>query len=449
MRQNYDFINKPSREALFHMSLPIMAGMILNTAYNIVDSLWIGNLMGDTALAALTNSTPIINIMFALGMGITSGMEIFLSNHLAENDKQKEESIISSTMIMIAVISIVLVIFVELSLNGILTLMNTKPETFPYAKDYLTIYLIGMIPTFISCHVSSTLRCYGDSVVQMLTMLITSVLNAVLDPILIKVIGFHGAAIATVLAQTTSLLLQLAYCRKKNYFHLNFRAWKKDYIFPVVRLSIPTVIQHCTPSLSGTVLTACVSDFGVTAMAAYGISGKLDTILFMPSMAISMALTPIIGYCAGGGRKDRAADYIKVSLKFSVCLVMISGTLLWLWGKRIAGSFGCSPEVADLVQRCIRFLVWGYLLNSATQCFVSRINGFGQPGKSMMITLLNHGAIRIPLSILLSRTVLGLDGIWLTLLFSFIVSFVCAVIIDRRVTSMPKGENELSGELSQ
>lgn len=433
MKQNYDFINEPTKKALFRMFLPMMIGMLLNFAYNIVDTLWVGNLMGDTALAALTGATPIVTLTYSFGMGITNGMGILLSNQLAKNDKKEEERIISSTFVLTAVLSVLLVAVLELSLNGILGLMNTRTETFQYAKDYLMVYLFGMIPSYIFCHITAMLRCYGDSVFQMISMLITSILNAVLDPVLIGIIGFHGAAVATVISQVASLVLLILYCKKKQYFRLKLSSFQKEYLLPVAKLSVPTVIQQCTPSLSSTVLTSCVNNFGIVAMAGYGIVNKLDMILFMPATVLNMVLTPIIGYCIGGKRKDRAADYTRLSIKFSIIVVVICGALLFIFAKPIAGIFGCSTEAAALVQHCISFLVWGYFFNAITQCFMGRINGYGQPGKGMIITILNHIVIRIPFSIILSNTVLGLDGVWITLLFSFVAAFICAYCIDRHI----------------
>lgn len=192
MNQNYNFIDESTKKALFRMFLPMMAGMILNFAYNIVDSLWVGNMLGDTALAALTSATPIVTLMFSFGMGITNGMGILLSGQLAKNDKKEEEKIVSSTLIMTLGLSVVLVGILEIFLDNILLLINTDADTFVYAKDYLAVYLIGMIPSYVFCHITAMLRCYGNSIFQMVSMLITSVINAVLDPILIKMIGFHG-----------------------------------------------------------------------------------------------------------------------------------------------------------------------------------------------------------------------------------------------------------------
>lgn len=366
-------------------------------------------------------------------MGITNGMGILLSGQLSKNDKKEEEKIISTTLLITLLISVILVIALEFPLDGILHVMNTKEETFGYAKDYLAVYLIGMIPSYLFCHITAMLRCYGDSIFQMISMVITSILNAILDPVLIKLIGFHGAAVATVFSQFVSLFLLIVYCKKKQYFKLSFTSFRKEYFAPVVKLSVPTVIQQCTPSISSAVLTACVSGFGTVAMAGYEIVNKLDMILFMPAMVFNMVLTPIIAYCVGQKRKDRASDYMKLSVKFSIVLVVIFGALMLIFAKPLAGMFGCSTEAAELVQHIVFFLVWGYLLNAVTQCFMGRINGYGQPGKGMVITVLNHIVIRIPFSIILSKTALGLDGIWITLLFSFVAAFVWAVLIDRHI----------------
>lgn len=166
-------------------------------------------------------------------------------------------------------------------------------------------------------------------------------------------------------------------------------------------------------------------------MAGYGIVNKLDMLLFMPATCLNMALTPIIGYCVGGNRRDRANDYLKVSIKFSLVVVTVCGGLLLVFAKSVASMFGYSGDAAALVQHCIAFLVWGYLFNAVTQCYMGRINGYGKPAKGMIITILNHIAVRIPFSVILSKTALGLDGIWITLLASFIIAFICAYITDR------------------
>lgn len=433
MKKDYNFIKDDTKKTLFKMFIPMMIGMILNLAYNLVDSLWVGNLLGDTALAALTNVTPIITLLFSFAMGITNGMGILLSQKIANKDKDGEQKVINSTLLYTIIISVIMVVVIELLLNPILHLMNTPIETFDYAKNYLIVYLIGVIPSYIFCHITSMLRSYGNTIFQMIAMLVTSTLNTILDPILIKLIGFNGAAIATLISQIVSLILVIVYCKKKNYFKISFKGVNSNLVKPVAKLSIPTVIQQCTPSLSSTVLTACVSNFSIAAIAGYGILTKLDMLLFFPPMVMNMILTPIVAYCSSANREDRSQDYIKLSIKVSLILVAIFSIILLVFSIPIASTFGCSLGAAKIVQIALRYIVIGYLLNAITQSLMAHINGLGKPSSGMIITILNHIIIRIPFSIILSKLI-GLKGIWITLLISFILAFICSIFIDKKIT---------------
>lgn len=146
-----------------------------------------------------------------------------------------------------------------------------------------------------------------------------------------------------------------------------------------------------------------------------------------------------MGIALEEAEKTEPVDYVKLSIKFSITVVIICGALLVLFAQPIAGGFGCSAEAAKLVQHIVTFLVWGYLFNAVTQCFMGRINGYGQPGKGMMITIVNHIIIRIPFSVILSGTPLGLDGVWITLLSSFVAAFVCAYFIDKHIVQKVSG----------
>lgn len=432
MNANIDFINEKTGKALFRMFVPMMIGMVLNLAYNLVDTLWIGNMLGDTALAALTNATPIVQLLYSFGMGISNGMGIILAGKVAEGKRDEQSGIISSTLLYTLVASIVLVAIMELLLHPILRLMNTQPETYDFAYSYLAIYMVGIIPSFLFTHLTSMLKCYGDTMFQMISLLISSILNAVLDPLFIRLIGFSGAAIATFISQFVSLILVVWYCRRRNYFSTNLKSITAKYLSQTVKMSLPTVVQQCTPTISSAVITTCVNAFGIVAMAGYGVLNKLDMLLFFPATVMNMVLTPIVGFCIGGKRRDRADEYVKFGLRVTLILVAFFGALLLLFSTPVTRMFGCSDEAIAIVSHALKLLVIGYLFNAVTQCFMGFINGIGNPKSGMVITILNHVVIRIPFSIILTRMSLGLDGVWITLLFSFIVAFICSLIIIRK-----------------
>ena len=288
MPTKIDFIGGNTKRCLMAMALPMIAAMFLNMMYNLVDSLWIGNLLGETAYAALTNSTPIILILTSVAMGATNGVSILISQAIGAKDKKKTESLIATSFSVAVAFSFLVTILLEAFLPGILKVLNTPAETYDMAYSYLAIYILGYLAVYLYLYFTAVLRSFGNSMFQAVAMLVSTILNAILDPIFIHFIGFHGAALATLLSQVICLLFMLAYLKKKNLFAFKISAFDKSDILPLIQKAIPSVIQQSIPAISTTSLTALVSTYSVTAIAAYGVTGKLETILFYPAMALNM-----------------------------------------------------------------------------------------------------------------------------------------------------------------
>lgn len=210
MPTKIDFIGGNTRRCLMTMALPMIAAMFLNMAYNLVDSLWIGNLLGETAYAALTNSTPIILILTSVAMGATNGVSILLSQAIGAKDKRKTESLIATSLIVAIAFSLLITLVLELTLPFILNALNTPTETYDMAYGYLAIYVLGYVAVYLYLYFTAVLRSFGNSMFQAAAMLVSTILNAILDPIFIHFIGFHGAAIAT--AAFTGCLLDFYGC---------------------------------------------------------------------------------------------------------------------------------------------------------------------------------------------------------------------------------------------
>lgn len=252
------------------MFLPVMLAMLLNLAYNLVDSLWIGNLLGDEALAALTNATPMISLLYSFAAGLTSGMGILLAQVIGCKDREKEQRILSTSFVLTGVLCVIITILTEIFLGDILRLLNTPEETMKPALGYLSVYLLGNVAVFYFCYLTSMLRCYGSVSFQLIAMVVTGIMNAVLDPFMIMRFSFQGAAYATVISQLVSLVIMILYLMKKKYFRIDLRTVYVPLTWKMLATSLPAVLQQCIPSISTFVLTACISRFGVLALAGYG-----------------------------------------------------------------------------------------------------------------------------------------------------------------------------------
>ena len=432
MLTKIDFIGGNTRRCLMAMALPMIAAMFLNMAYNLVDSLWIGNLLGKTAYAALTNSTPIILILTSVAMGSTNGVSILLSQAIGSKDKRKTESLIATSLIVAIVFSLLVTLILELCLPTILGALNTPAETYDMAYSYLTIYVLGYVAVYLYLYFTAVLRSFGNSMFQAIAMLVSTVLNAILDPIFIHFIGFQGAAIATLLSQIVCLVFMVIYLKKKKLFYLHITWFDKNDVLPLIQKAIPSVIQQSIPAISTTFLTGLVSTYSITAIAAYVITGKLETILFYPAMALNMVLTTIVGQCIGGQRTDRAKDYLKCALKYGCLLLAILSIVIVVFSKQLSGFFVNSSDVADIVGVYFFIVGIGYLLNTITNSFLGVLNGFGKPAKSMVLMIFYYIVVRMPLAYLLSFLGFGLNGIW----FAILISHICAAIASSVVLTL-------------
>lgn len=431
MQTNIDFINGNTRHCLLTMALPMLAAMFLNMAYSMVDSLWIGNLLGETAYAALTNSTPVILILNSIAMGSTNGAVILLSHAIGAKERQKTESMIATFFIISVLLALSITIGLELALKPLLSLFHTPAETFQMAHDYLAIYLLGYLAVYMYCYFTAVLRSFGNSVFQVLAMLVCTVLNAALDPLFIHYLGFSGAAMATVLSQSVCLIIMVLYLARKKLFAFHISAFQKDYIAAYFTKGVPAAFQQSIPAFSTSFLTSLVSGYGITALAAYGIAGKLETLLFYPAMALNMVLTTIIGQCTGGRRMDRARDYLKAALIYGSGLLALLSLVIVCFSRHLSGLFVNSPAAAEIVGSYFRIVGIGYVLNTVTNCFLGSINGMGMPVQSMLCMVLYYLIIRMPLAWLFSHMGLGLAGIWTAVLISHIAASAASAAVCR------------------
>ena len=161
---------------------------------------------------------------------------------------------------------------------------------------------------------------------------------------------------------------------------------------------------------------------------AYGVTGKLETILFYPAMALNMVLTTIIGQCAGGARYDRAKDYLKCALGYGCGLLVILSVLVVGFSKQLSGLFVRSSDVAVIVGKYFLIVSIGYVLNTVTNCYLGALNGMGKPSISMFLMIFYYIVVRMPLAYLLSYLGFGLNGIWVAVLVSHIVASLAATM---------------------
>lgn len=428
METKLDFINGDTKKCLIAMALPMLAAMLLNMAYSLVDSLWIGNLLGETAYAALTNVTPVILMLTSVAMGATNGVSIILSQAIGAQDKKHTESLIATSLVMSVIFSLSVTAGLETLLPAILQSLNTPAAAYSMAYSYLSIYLLGYLAVSLYLYFTAVLRSFGNSMFQVVAMLVSTVLNAILDPLFITFTGFHGAAVATLFSQIICLVFMVTYLGKKKLFSFHITWFDQRDILPFIQKAVPSVIQQSIPAVSTTFLTALVSSNSITALAAYGITGKLETILFYPAMALNMVLTTVIGQCVGGRRFDRACDYLKCALVCGCGFVLLLSMIVVVFSRQLSGLFVSGTNIAAIVGSYFLIVGIGYVLNTVTNCYLGLLNGFGTPSISMLLMIFYYIIVRMPLAYFLFHMGFELTGIWFAILISHMAASLAAAI---------------------
>lgn len=429
MKSKIDFVNGDTKKSLLAMVLPLLGAMILTMAYNLVDSLWVGNLLGENGYAALTNSTAVVLILSAIAMGTSNGITILVSQTVGAGQKEKTDGVIATALAMSAIFSVAVTILLEVLLSPILTMMDTSAELFAPAYDYLSVYLAGYAAIYLYMQFTAIFRSFGDPMFQMKGMLISTLFNAVLDPVMIHFMGLKGAAWATVLSEVLCLAFAFFYLWKKKLFHLNARAVSRKYVLPIIRAAVPAAIQNCMPAVSSAVMLFLVTRFGVTTIAAYGVTNKLEILLFYPAMAMNMGLTTIVGQCIGAGRTDRLRDYNRCALKMGCGAIAVLSALVILFSGQLAGLFVESAGVAEIVAGFFKIVSVGYVMYMLTSCYLGVLSGMGKPGLSMLLFFVYYIVVRIPLAGILVRTGMGVSGVWTAILLSHVIAAAAAALV--------------------
>lgn len=422
---------------LVRFSLPMFIGNLLQTALGFTDAIWVGNIVGPNAVGATQVSFPIQFLLIALSNGATLATTILVSQYYGAGDHEKVKKTVNNSFSVALIFGALLTAMGLLLCDDILIWMNTPPEIFPMASSYLKIIISGFIVTFLVNLIMSILRGIGDTMTPLIFMAIAVGINIVLDPILIIGIGpipkmgFNGSAVATVISQVIGLVTALIYLNRKNHFiSIDFKSLKLEraHVIKLLRIGFPSMLQQSLISINSVFITGMVNRFGADATTAFGASGRIESIVFMPAMSIGLAVSAMTGQNLGAGNVKRVREVFKWGAIMTAGITLTLSAIIVLFPKLLLSMFVRKPEILEIGIGYLRTLGFAYILFALM--FVSNgvINGSGRTLVTMAITVLSIWLIRIPLAALLSSTSLGINGIWLAVVIGFAVGLAASVV---------------------
>ncbi len=433
-----DFTRGPIIKTLVTLALPIVFANILQTAYQLIDTFWVGRL-GAEAVAAVSMSFPIVFLMISLGGGLAIAGTILVSQYKGQGNLEKVDYVSAQTLLVMFVISLVVTGLGYGISEPVMQLMGAGPDVLPQATSYLQISFFGMIFIFGYFVFQSLMRGVGDVKTPMYIVLGTVILNLILDPLFIMgwgpvpAYGVTGAAIATVLTQGIATIIGTTMLFSGKYgIHLKIKNFKLDIplIKKMIGLGLPASIEQSTRALGLAIMTFLVAGFGTISIAAYGIGGRVLSFIIIPTIGLSMATSTLVGQNMGAGKVDRAEQITKKSALISFITLTIIGAIIFFFAKELATAFiPGDPEVIASGSLFIQIMAFTFGFIGLQQSINGAFRGSGNVVASMILSIISLWVLQFPLAYILSKhTALGEMGIWWAFPASNVVAAIIALI---------------------
>jgi len=457
-KQNQMLGNEPINKLLFKLATPAIIGMMVNALYNLVDTFFVGRVIGKYAIAGLTVAFPIQMIIMAMAQLIGIGAASVISRNLGSNNLEKANHVAGIAIVLAALVGISSCILGLMFIDPILKLFAASGIVLEYAKAYMGIIFVGNIFVTFTVSTNSLVRAEGNAKVAMITMVIGTALNIALDPLFIYVfdMGIKGAAYATVISQGVSFIYILSYfLRGKSTIKLAMHHFKlrMDYIIEIVTVGFPSFARQVAGSVMAVIINTSLVHFGGdVALSAYGLINKVTMFLFMPLFGIVQGMQPIVGFNYGAEKYDRVKKVIISSITAMTVMLVASWAVVQLFPTPILSiflPFEGNQDVFAIGVPGIKMFLFGVPVIAIQIVSSSVYQAIGKSKPALVLSLLRQVILLIPLLLILPNLFdLGLTGIWLAYPLSDIISTTISTFMLRKeFKSMSQKTIELEDNL--
>ena len=404
---------------LAKFALPLLIGNIFQQAYNMADSMIVGQLLGANALAAVGATGSISFLFFSIFNGISGGCGIITARYFgAREHDMVQRAIANSAYIMIGA-SLLTGGLAFSMVPTVLGWMGTPQEILPDSITYMRMTSASVPLIAIYNYSSSMQRALGDSRTPLIFLVVSCLLNVCLDLLFVGSLGLgvFGAALATMVSQLLAGFGSLLYAFRRNpYFRLTRESLKFDRAIAgsTIRLGLPLALQWSLIAISTTALQSVVNSFGSTAMAAYTATNRLEQLVQQPFGSMSMALSTYAGQNMGAGKKDRIRTGFRDSLLAMIALSALMTLIMQLFGRSLVSMFVHEQEVIDLGGSALKITSFFYVFLGVIYVTRGVLNGVGDAFFSFINGIVEiAGRVGLPL-LLLHLTTSGVWSIWIT-----------------------------------
>ena len=423
-----DFLANPYK-SMWKMALPIIAGMMVQTLFNVVDIMFIGWLGADE-VTAVAFVSPLFFIIIGLGVGIGTGATATIAQYIGQKDKNNAERTASQTLLIGFLSTIILTILGVIYGEGLLSILGAKGEILTIAYSYLRILTFGLGLVIFSMFFRAILAGEGETKIPMIIGLIGTVLNLILDPILIFTFeyGVRGAAFATIISQIVMVLayLFIIFVKKSTFisFHTRDLSLNNHIMSKIFQIGIPSSLSMLIISFGQVVMNKILINYSTEAVAAYQIVSRLDMLLFMPILGIAISLTTIVGMFFGAKEFEKLLSVVYYGINRAVLITTISVVLFFVLASNILPIFSSNPLVIDIGVTYLKIIILAYPTVGISVICSRVCQALGQ-GMPLLITTITRVIIlTAPLSYYFYFIGKPIEWVWFSQIFAILIAAI-------------------------
>lgn len=435
---------------LIQFSVPAIIGMVVNTLYNIVDRMYIGNIpdIGGLALTGVGITMPIMTIIMAFGMLIGVGTSARISLKLGEHKREEAEHHLGNAFVLILITSVIITVMGLTFMNPILRLFGASPETEIYAAQYMQIIFLGTIFNMLSFGLNHSIRSDGNPKIAMFSMLIGAGTNIILDPIFIFLLGLgvRGGAIATVISQMASMTWILYYFTKgKGSIKITRQTMKlkKSIVISIFSIGMSPFAMQLAQSIVQVLANNSLKIYGGDlAIGAMTIISSISMIFMMPIFGLNQGSQPVIGYNYGAKQYHRVNEAMKILVIVATMIVSVGWVLIQFAPQLLIGVFGANQSLLEIAKTGLRIFLFMLPALGFQSISSNYFQSIGKAKISMFLSLLRQVILLIPCLIILPRIGgLGLMGVWLAgPVADGLASIITGIVFFHSVRQLNKAE---------
>lgn len=436
---------KPVLPLLLEMALPNIISMLVNSLYNIVDSLFVARISED-AMTALSLVYPIQNFVAAIAIGFGVGINAMVALYLGAGDRDKAEAAATHGVVLSALHGLVFGTLGVAIMPAFLRLFTADETLISMGVTYSSIVLPCCIFHMLLLAYEKIFQAVGKMNLCMVAMLCGCFTNIILDPIMIfglgpvPAMGIAGAALATGIGQFVNLLVFLiAYARTDPPVRLRRKHIRLDPAMDakLYAIGIPAILNMALPSLLVTFLNSLLAAFSQSYVTVLGIYYKLQTFLYLPANGIVQGMRPLVSYNYGAKEYARVKKFHELTL--IMCMgIMAAGTAACLFASRpLMSLFSSTPETLDIGQTALRIICMGFIISSVSIAASGVLEALGKGVQSLVISLCRYTIVIMPLAALFCH-LFGATGVWHTFWVTEIISALIAQIVYKKSVKFPQ-----------